>query len=310
MKIKIGTRKSKLALWQAEHVKSLLEQAHIEAELIPIETKGDKILNVSISKIGSKGVFTEELEAMLIEEEIDIAVHSAKDLQSILPESFEIIAFSEREKENDVLVTRNKDLKLTDRNSAFRVGTSSTRRVAALAYHFPNIVPVEIRGNLQTRIKKMDDGLCEALLLARAGVVRMNYHEMINQTLPLDLFTPPVGQGSLAIESCVNLEPAKKEAIRKLVNHSETEMIIKCERAYLRKLKGGCSIPAFGNAQVNGKEMILTAGLFSLDGSKLLKRSNALPIQQHEQLGEMLGTNILEDGGAEVLASINKELNK
>ena len=310
MKIKIGTRKSKLALWQAEHVKSLLEKEHIEVELIPIETKGDKILNVSISKIGSKGVFTEELENMLIEKEIDIAVHSAKDLQSDLPDSFEIIAFSEREKENDVLVTRNKSLKLTDKNSSFRVGTSSTRRIAALAHHFSNITPVEIRGNLQTRIQKMDDGLCDALLLARAGVVRMNFHDMINQTLPLDLFTPPVGQGSLAVESCVNLELEKKEAIRKLVNHSETEKIIKCERAYLRKLKGGCSIPAFGNAQLNGKDIVLTAGLFSLDGSNILKESHGLPAEQYEQLGEMLGTKILKDGGAEVLASINKELNK
>ena len=244
MEIKIGTRKSKLAMWQAEFVQEQLGKSGIKAVLIPIETKGDKVLDVSISKIGSKGVFTEELEEMLANGEVDIAVHSAKDLPSELPAEFQILAFSSREKENDVVVSRNKSFRLDNKDAAFKVGTSSTRRVATLAHHFPNVETVEIRGNLQTRIKKMESGLCDALLLAYAGVARMGYDDMINQELPLDLFTPAVGQGSLAIEISVNLDDDKKRKIREVLNDPITEKKLLAERAYLRKLHGGCSIPA------------------------------------------------------------------
>lgn len=141
-----------------------------------------------------------------------MAVHSAKDLPSELPPEFEIIAFSAREKENDVVVSRDKRFKLDSNSASFKIGTSSTRRIATLAYHFPNVETVEIRGNLQTRISKMESGLCDALLLAYAGVSRMGYDDMINQELPLDLFTPAVGQGSLAIETSKNLDEEKKAA--------------------------------------------------------------------------------------------------
>lgn len=317
MMIKIGTRKSKLAMWQANHVKDELTKHGIQVELMPIETKGDKILNVSISKIGSKGVFTEELEQMLDSGEVDIAIHSAKDLASELPEQFEILAFSSREKENDVLISHDSSLKLKDNNSTFLIGTSSTRRIATLSHYYPNIKTVEIRGNLQTRIKKMESGYCDALLLAYAGVARMEYHELICQILPLDIFTPAVGQGSLAVEIATSLSEEKKDRVRAIINDPEAEIKLKAERAYLKKLKGGCSIPAFANAQLHtqlsakhGKRVLLQAGIFSLDGSEFVRKTAEGSLEDPEALGTKLGEDILNEGGAEILEKINIELKR
>ena len=310
MKLIIGTRKSKLAMWQANFVKDQLEQHGINVELLPIETKGDKVLNVSISKIGSKGVFTEELEQMLENGEIDMAIHSAKDLPSELPSQFELIAFSLREKEHDVLISQNRSLKLKDDNASFIIGTSSTRRVATLAHYYPKIKTVEMRGNLQTRIRKMESGQCDALLLAYAGVFRMEYNDLISQELSLDVFTPAVGQGSLAVEIVQELSKEKKERIRKIINDRDTEIKLLAERAYLRELKGGCSIPAFANAQLDGNELKLTAGIFSLDGRDLIKKSIKGNSSESESLGRRLGKQVLTEGGAEILRNINKELNR
>lgn len=310
MKLKIGTRKSKLALWQATFVRDELAKHGVEADLLPIETKGDKVLDVSIAKIGSKGVFTEELEQMLESGDIDMAIHSAKDLPSELPVQFEILAFSSREKENDVLISNNKSIQLADKRSTFTVGTSSTRRIATLAHYFPNIKTVEIRGNLQTRIKKMQSGHCDALLLAYAGVSRMEYDHMINQELSLDLFTPAVGQGSLAVEIATSLSHEKKSKVREIINDTQTELKLKAERAYLRKLKGGCSIPAFANAQIIDNQISLQAGIFSLDGQELIKKKITGNIDDPESLGNKLGEEILQDGGSRVLEKINKELNR
>jgi hydroxymethylbilane synthase len=310
MELRIGTRKSKLAMWQAEFVKDALRKHNIAATLVPIETKGDKVLDVSISKIGSKGVFTEELEEMLENGEVDMAVHSAKDLPSVLPDQFEIIAFSAREKENDVVVSRDKAFRLEHKNVKFKIGTSSTRRIATLAHFFPFVETVDIRGNLQTRIQKMESGLCDALLLAYAGVARMGYDQMINQELPLNVFTPAVGQGSLAIEIVSGLDEEKKRKIREVINDPVTEIKLRAERAYLRELKGGCSIPAFANAQITGGEIVLVAGIYSLDGTQLLKKSITGSLDDPELLGARLGKEILREGGAEILQKINKELNR
>ncbi len=310
MIIKIGTRKSKLAMWQANHIKDELSKHEIQVRVMPIETKGDKILDVSIAKIGSKGVFTEELEIMLDNGEIDIAIHSAKDLPSELPKQFEILAFSSREKENDVLVSHNKSLRLDDENASYIIGTSSTRRIATLAHYYPKIKTVETRGNLQTRIKKMKSGQCDALLLAYAGVARMGYHEMINQELPLDIFTPAVGQGSLAVEISTQLPEDKKQLIRNILNDAEAETLLKAERAYLKKLKGGCSIPAFANAQIHGDKVLLQAGIFSLNGKEHVKKTMEGNRMEPEILGEKLGEEILNDGGAAILEKINIELKR
>lgn len=312
MHIKIGTRASPLALWQAKHIQQLLQAGGLSSELVLIETKGDQILDRSLAKIGSKGVFTQELEDQLRAGSIDIAVHSAKDLQSLLPSDLSIIAFTEREQANDVLVSRNKTLSLTS-GQAFVIGTSSTRRVAMLRHYAPHLKVVDMRGNLQTRLRKLDDGHCDALLLAYAGVHRMNYDDLIAEHLPLSEFTPAVGQGSVAIEAADTLPLDKLDSIRRLTNHEPTEMGLKAERAYLRRLEGGCSIPVFALATWVGEavspgHISLTGGIISLDGVQLLRETFVGPPAEAEQLGNQLAEHVLAMGGEDILQTIKNSV--
>ncbi|MCL4145400.1 UNVERIFIED_CONTAM: hypothetical protein GTU68_039512 [Idotea baltica] len=306
MLIRIGTRGSKLALWQAYHVEERLNQVGIQTEIVTIETKGDKILNVSIAKIGSKGVFTEEIEEQLSDGRIDIAVHSAKDMQSTLPEGFELIAFMEREKCNDVVVSRKDGLSVKNGDN-FILGTSSTRRVATLKSLYPHIQTVPVRGNLQTRIRKMDEGACDALLLAYAGVHRMGYEDMIAEYLSLEEFTPAVGQGSVAIEVFKNLDKDKKLAVRAALNHSDTEVCLLAERAFLKTMDGGCSIPVFGLARLNGENIELQGGIISLDGQQVIRESDSAAKQEALELGDRLAKKVLDGGGARILESIKNQ---
>ncbi len=302
-KIRIGTRQSKLALWQAHYVAEKLQQAGYPTELVLKETKGDKVLDVSIAKIGSKGVFTEELEAQLESGEVDIAVHSAKDMQSRLPHGFEIIAFTEREKINDVIVA-DQVIDMDDPNLV--LGTSSTRRVALFRHFYPHLKTVDVRGNLQTRISKMRDGLCHGLVLAYAGVHRMEYDDMIRHELATDEFIPAVGQGSVAIECHEQLNPQKKADIRDALNHRETERRLLAERAYLAELEGGCSIPVFALATNVGQQVNIEGGIVSLDGStRIVKKLTGIDPQK---LGKQLAEGVLSSGGERVLAEIKKEL--
>ncbi|MEQ8926774.1 MAG: hydroxymethylbilane synthase [Fulvivirga sp.] len=307
-KIKIGTRGSKLALWQAYHIQDLLSTTGLESEIITIETIGDKILDVSIAKIGSKGVFTEEIEEQLKNGSIDIAVHSAKDMQSVLPEGFELIAFTEREIVNDVLVSEKADIDLSDNNLV--IGTSSTRRVALLKHYYPHIKTVPVRGNLQTRIQKMKDGACDALLLAYAGMHRMGYSALIRKKLDLDEFIPAVGQGSVAIECYSTLSKEKKTAIKKAISHTPTEFRLETERAFLRKLEGGCSIPVFGLAHLNNGQIIMKGGIVSLDGKEIIIKEVAGPQGEANELGQKLANDVLNAGGDKILKEIKQELKK
>lgn len=307
MHIRIGTRSSRLALWQAEYIQQLLQARDITSELVLIETKGDQILDRSLSKIGSKGIFTQELEDQLRSGAIDIAVHSAKDMQSSLPPDLSIIAFTERERVNDVLVSRNGSLSLTSGQS-FTIGTSSTRRVAMLRHYCPHINVVDMRGNLQTRLRKLDEGHCDALLLAYAGVHRMHYDELIAEHLPISDFTPAVGQGSVAIEAADTLPLDKLTQVRSLTNHEPTESCLKAERSFLRRLEGGCSIPVFALATWAGNEISLTGGLISLDGTNILRETFTGPPAQAEQLGHDLAEALLTRGGDEILQSIRAAL--
>lgn len=304
--IRIGTRASKLALWQAEHVAELIRASGYRTEIIPMETKGDKILDVSIAKIGSKGVFTEEIEAKLLDGSIDIAVHSAKDLSSDIPEELELLAFTEREVVNDVLVSRKKDLNL--KTPAIRLGTSSTRRVAFLNHFYPHAEAIPIRGNLQTRLAKMDAGECDALLLAYAGVHRMGYHDLIVEKIETSYFVPAVGQGSIAIECHKKLSFDKKDVIERWVNHAPTETCIRAERAFLKTLHGGCSIPAFGYAHWEDHQVVLKAGIISLDGKRVVKVKHAAEAEHVKALGERVGIEVLDSGGREILAEIRKNM--
>jgi hydroxymethylbilane synthase len=306
MKIRIGTRGSKLALWQAYFVEEKLKAAGAETEIVTIKTMGDKILDVAIAKIGSKGVFTEEIEEQLLAGTIDIAVHSAKDLQSSLSDAFELISFSERELANDVLVSTNTKVSLNDRDLV--IGTSSTRRVATLKNLYPHIKTVPIRGNLQTRIRKMEEGDCQALLLAYAGVHRMGYENMIASYLSFDEFIPAVGQGSVAIEVHIRLSDEKKAFVRRALNHEQTEICLLTERAFLKTIDGGCSIPVFGMATLSENEISMTGGVISLDGQKSIRKTVKGPLTAAKAIGEKLAQEVLTSGGKEILQTIKSQL--
>lgn len=302
--VKIGTRASKLALWQAYHVADLLKQAGMESEIVTIDTKGDQVLDVSISKIGSKGVFTQELEDQLLDGSIDIAVHSAKDMPSKLGEGLELIAFSVREQAQDVLLSTKKGISLSDAHLV--VGTSSTRRIATLKHFYPHVKTVEVRGNLQTRIRKMEEGLCDALLLAYAGVYRMGYANSVVEHLDINQFIPAVGQGSIAIEACTSLDAKLRAAIISACNDANTATCLLAERAYLRVLEGGCSIPVFALATLAENAVHLKGGIVSLDGQQRIVLELTGPHSEAERLGEALALQVLQAGGKTILDQIKQ----
>lgn len=307
MHIKIGTRGSRLALWQAYYVQNLLEKGGLFTEIVIIETKGDQILDRSLSKIGSKGVFTQELEDQLRDGRIDIAVHSAKDLQSELDDDLELIAFMERERVNDVLVSHDTSLSLGS-GASFVVGTSSTRRVALLKHFYPHIRTVDMRGNLQTRLRKLEEGQCDAILLAFAGVHRMEYDSLISEHLSLNEFTPAVGQGSVAIECSQEMKKEKREKVRALLNHPDTETCLLAERAFLRRLQGGCSVPVFGLASLENETVSMTGGVVSLDGQQLLKHTVNGLASAPQNVGIQLAELLLAAGAADILTQIKQNL--
>ncbi len=300
--IRIGTRGSKLALWQAQHVASLIKPSGYQTDIVPIETRGDKILNVSIAKIGSKGVFTEEIEAKLLDGSIDIAVHSAKDLASEIPDELELVAFTERELANDVIVSHKKNINLA--SDKLRIGTSATRRVAFLKHFYPHQEALTIRGNLQTRFAKLEAGDYDALLLAYAGVHRMGFDHLIVEKIETSYFVPAVGQGSIAVECHKKLPFDKKDIIERWVNHPETEDCIRAERSFLKTLQGGCSIPAFGYAHHEGGMITLKGGIISLDGQRIIKAKHSASPDEVKALGERVANEVLINGGATLLSEI------
>ncbi|RAU83773.1 hydroxymethylbilane synthase [Pontibacter arcticus] len=305
--IRIGTRGSKLALWQAENTAEKLQAAGLKTEIVIISTKGDQILDKSLAKLGSKGVFTEELEVGLREGSIDIAVHSAKDVQSTIPDDLELVAFMEREQPHDVLLSFNPDFKL-ERDSKVLIGSSSTRRRALLKKYYPNVSTAESRGNLQTRLKKLEDGQFDVLMLAYAGVYRMEYDNLIVHHFPLDEFVPAAGQGSVAIECARNLDPEIKQSLKAALDHPETHTRLLAERAFLRTMEGGCSIPSFALATLTEDGNVsITGGIVSLDGETHLQETFTAPVTEAEAVGVKLAKTILSQGGDEILRSIKAQ---
>ena len=300
--IRIGTRGSRLALWQTHFVAEKLRGAGFAVDIEIINTKGDMVLDRSLDKIGAKGVFTEELEESLRANTIDIAVHSAKDLQSQLPEDLEILAFMEREQVNDVVISFDSHFSLEKEQIV--VGTSSTRRRALLSRYYPNVIASECRGNLQTRLQKLKDGQYDAILLAFAGVHRMQYNHLITEFLPTDKFVPAAGQGSIAIECAKSLPLDRKEALKKCLDHEETHLCLLAERSFLRTMEGGCSIPSFALATRAGNKVSITGGIVSLDGQQMITDTLIAPSAEVIPLGERLANNILQMGGDKILAEI------
>jgi hydroxymethylbilane synthase len=303
--VRIGTRNSALALWQAHHVGALLATQGLGYEIVAITTKGDQILDRSLSKIGSKGVFTEELEAMLCAGEIDIAQHSAKDLPSHLPAELELIAFTEREAAQDVVLSLDPAKTLAS-STPLRIGTSSTRRRAFLRHFYPQHTAVEMRGNLQTRLEKLKNGDCDAMLLAFAGVHRMEMESYITQHLRLDQFVPAVGQGSVAIQCAVSLDAEVKALVRKACNHPATEATLLAERHLLAHLEGGCSVPVYGHATQQGDLLTLHAGVLSLDGIENIVHSATGTDPAF--LGKEVAMELIHLGAHQLLRKIRQEL--
>lgn len=303
-KVKIGSRGSKLALWQAEYVGSCLRKEGLDYEIVVINTKGDQILDRSLSKIGSKGLFTAELEEALLNGHIDIAVHSAKDMPSSLPENLEIISYTQREIVNDALVS-HKAVELSTKDLV--IGTSSTRRVALLKHFYPHVKIVDMRGNLQTRVRKMEEGTCDALLLAYAGAHRMDFGSMIKQIIDTEEFIPAVGQGALAIEASKSLNETVKKQIINATSHAETELQLKAETTFLALINGGCSIPVFALAEIYGENLKISGGIVSLDGKTIVRDSIIGSKQDAQQIGLQLFESIKAKGGLEILKKIKTD---
>jgi hydroxymethylbilane synthase len=303
--IRLATRASRLALWQTEHVASLLNQAGLATEIVPMQTVGDQVLDRSLAKIGAKGVFTEELEESLRRGDTHLAVHSAKDVQSTIPPDLELLAFLEREKANDVVISFQENFDIS--RPGILLGTSSTRRKALLRRFYPLASTAEARGNLQTRVRKLEEGQYDALVLAYAGVHRMGYDHLIRHVLPAERFVPPVGQGSIAVESSRFLDKDLKVRIKQALDHPATHRCLLAERAFLRTMEGGCSIPSFALASLTkAGDIHLHGGLISLSGEEYVDFTQTAPAAQAEGLGMAVAEHVLEHGGAAILASIRE----
>ncbi|MFZ5592403.1 MAG: hydroxymethylbilane synthase, partial [Bacillota bacterium] len=268
--IRIGTRESALAMWQARWVQQRLEQFWPEYrfELVGMKTKGDKILDTALARIGDKGLFTKELEQAMLRGEIDLAVHSMKDLPTKLPAGLFIAAVCQREYPGDVLVSR-RAAQLEQLPPGARIGTSSLRRQSQLKHYRADLKFITVRGNVQTRLRKMQDLDLDAVVLAYAGLARLGLEEHITQRLPFDIVLPAVGQGSIGVETrqddeliCTLLKP---------LDHFPSRVAITAERAFLQKLEGGCQVPIGALGQVQGEQLTLQGVVASLDGRELVR---------------------------------------
>lgn len=300
----IGTRKSDLALWQANFVKKEIERTNknIIVELKHISTKGDKIVDVALSKIGDKGLFTKELELALLDGRIDIAVHSLKDLQTEIPKGLEIAAITRRHDVEDVLIARKKGMTIQKLPEGSKVGTGSLRRRSQLKHLRPDIRVEELRGNVPTRIQKFLDSDWEAIILARAGVERLRMKKYISSYLSADEFIPAVGQGALGIEVKSGNDAAIK-ALRPL-HHSNTAAAVFAERAFLKELEGGCQVPIGAFARVKANGLYLEGYVGRVDGTVAyrakMRGSKKLP----EDLGTALAKVMWKAGAKEILREI------
>ena len=301
--ITIGTRKSLLALWQSNYIKSCLEAQYPDCEvrLQKIVTKGDKILDVPLSKIGGKGLFTKEIETALLDGEVDLAVHSLKDMPTKLPDGLCLTAITERAVVGDAFVS-NKYNRFAEMPAGAVLGTSSLRRKAQLLAKRPDLDIRDLRGNVDTRLHKLDEGQYDAIILAAAGLTRLGYADRIKETLPCDFCIPADGQGALAIECRTDNKEVR--ALLEFLNHPATKSCTDAERAFLGLVEGGCQVPIGVHANTQGTKMHVTAIIASLDGSTLLRDEIEGDVVEAVSLGQTLGKRMLENGGKAILDEI------
>ena len=307
-KIVIGTRGSKLALYQAKLVKSKLETAYPKLEVVinVIKTKGDKLLDVALSKILDKGFFTKEIQDALYSKQVDIAVHSLKDLPTELPKGSQLGAILERVNHRDVLVSVG-GKKLADFTSNDKIATSSLRRKSQLLQMNKQVQVVEIRGNVDTRIRKMHDGHCDGMIMAAAGIERLGLHEHITEYLnETQMLTAP-GQGAIAIE--IREEDNDILEVLSVLNHKESAICVTAERSFLNRLKGGCQIPFAAHATLDGDTLTVEGLVATLDGRKMQRETITGKSKDAIQLGIDLANSIQNNGGYEILEEVKRELN-
>ncbi len=295
MTIVIGSRGSQLALWQARHIEAKLSALGASARIEIIKTTGDKITDVALAKVGGKGLFTKEIEEALLAGAIDVAVHSLKDVPSEIPGGLTLAAIPEREDPRDALVGHP----LEELGDGARVGTSSLRRAAQLLALGQGIAIEMLRGNVDTRLRKLDEGRYDAIVLAAAGLRRLGLEDRISQLLSPAIMCPAVGQGALAIET--RIEGDALELVRKL-DHAETRMAITAERALLAVLEGGCQVPIGGYAVVKDGAIYLRAIVASPDGSRIVK--GELAGSDPAQVGTSLAQDLLSRGAREILDQV------
>jgi hydroxymethylbilane synthase len=303
----IGTRGSKLAIYQAEKTKEALFNAYpdLPVEIKIIQTKGDKILDVALSKFGDKGLFTKEIEVALLNNKADIAVHSLKDLPTTLPEGLELGAVLERGEFRDALVNLN-GKKINELTPSDIIATSSLRRQAALLNLHPEITIKDIRGNVQTRLKRMEEGYCDAMIMAAAGLQRLGLEKYISEIIDPTVIMPAVAQGTIAIEIRENDSEVKK--IIEAINHQATETAVLAERAFLRTLEGGCQVPLGCYSQINGEDIVLHGFVASTNGKEFIKESvcGSGSRSNPEECGVKLAQKLIDKGAKTILEQIRK----
>lgn len=306
--IRIGTRGSQLALYQAKKVKATLEELfpELQVELKIIKTKGDKILDVALSKIGDKGLFTKEIENELIDETVDIAVHSLKDLPTKLPEGLKLGAVLERGEFRDALVSKD-GKKLNELKAGDIVATSSLRRIAGLLKINNQIVIKDIRGNVNSRLQKMEDGYCDAMIMAAAGLQRLGLENYITEILEPEVVMPAVSQGAIAIETRIN-DP-RVDALMEKVNHVATWNAVTAERAFLSHLEGGCQVPLGCYSKVENGILKLSGFVASIDGKQFIEENISGEIENGAKLGIQLAEIMLDKGAGQILNQIKSTNN-
>ena len=308
-KFVIGSRGSELALWQTLHVKETLEKRFpgINLEIKIIKTTGDKMLDVALAKIGDKGLFTRQIETALLNKEIDLAVHSLKDLQTVQPEGLTIGAVSERETPNDVLISE-KYASVSDLPQDAKVATGSLRRKSQLLHYRPDLQIFEIRGNVPTRLKKFAESDLDAMILAFAGVHRLNLDAHIAEIIPFEIMLPAVGQGAMAVEIREN-DSELKEFLT-VLNDAETEFCTRAERAFLRALEGGCQVPIGANAKIQNNKIYLEGFVGSLNGKQNLREKISGEKKEGENLGKKLAQILIDKGANEILEETRQKVEK
>lgn len=302
-KLTIGTRQSLLALWQSNHIAALLREKYPECEVVlkKIVTKGDRILDVPLAQIGGKGLFTKEIETELLDGTVDLAVHSLKDMPTVLPEGLCLTAITERANVGDAFVSNKYD-SFEELPLGAVVGTSSLRRKAQLLAARPDLEIRDLRGNVDTRLRKLDEELYDAVILAAAGLERLGHGDRITSLIPPDVCLPAVGQGALAIEA--RTADSEVREMLNFLNDLPTKHATDAERAFLGLVEGGCQVPIGVHADVAADKIKIEAIIASLDGSTILRDTIEGEAKDAASLGQQLGKKMLTAGGQEILAAI------